>query len=318
MDVFKRVPRSPRPRWIVIGAVLVIAIAAGVYFWPKGATPGAQRPYAAPSDCISSVSDQVGLQRALEKGYPGDRICAFGDFGGARLVITKGGTPEWPMLIFGDGKSEVKGITITADNVVLSGFNVVGGIAPGILMRGNNITVEHNTVAHPTGEDHDGLRFFGANLKILHNTISYIDPERTDAHADCMQSFATGPDAPASQNVLIDGNVCLEIDNQCLIVEGPHSSAGDGSGIGVTKDVTFSNNFCDANASQAVQIDDVQNVRITDNDINPGVRKAFSFQNNSTGAVVEGNDISPCVKYEIGMDASSRRDYRGPDIGGRP
>ena len=40
-----------------------------------------------------------------------------------------------------------------------------------------------------------------------------------------MQTFATDDNHPASQNVLIDSNRCEDIDNICLIAEGPNSEA---------------------------------------------------------------------------------------------
>jgi hypothetical protein len=183
--------------------------------------------------------------------------------------------------------------------------------------------VENNTVRHPIGDDYDGLRFFGDDLKIVHNTIGDISPDSTDAHADCMQSFATGPKSrtPNSGNVnrvLIDGNRCERIDNQCLIVEGPFSSAGDGSGIGRSSDITFSNNYCDAHASQAVWMDDVRNVTLKNNDVQRGVQKAFALTNNSVGATVSGNKIAPQIENEISMDDTSEIDYHGPTPQGSP
>jgi hypothetical protein len=137
--------------------------------------------------------------------------------------------------VLGDGRTAVDEVIIRADHVVVAGFSVVDGKAPGIWLRGADVTVRDNTVVHPMGDDHDGLRFFGDDLRILHNTISDVSPGATEAHADCMQSFATGPKArtPNSGNshrALIEGNRCERIDNQCLIVEGPFSSYGDGSG----------------------------------------------------------------------------------------
>src|SRR5262249_17912128 len=151
--------------------------------------------------------------------------------------------------------------TINADQVRVRGFTVVGGEAPGIWMKGTGITVENNTVRHPTGDDFDGIRFFGTDLKILHNTISDISlgdgggsvdciqsysldstiPDPTgmtvthrphssdcDPEPDCMQTFATGPKSSVpntgtSQRVLIEANRCQRILDHCLIVQGPHS-----------------------------------------------------------------------------------------------
>jgi len=67
-------------------------------------------------------------------------------------------------------------------DVVVKGFSVIDGKAPGIWMKGIDITVENNTVRHPSGDDYDGLRFFGDDLKIVHNTIGDISrtaPTRT-------------------------------------------------------------------------------------------------------------------------------------------
>jgi polygalacturonase len=133
-----------------------------------------------------------------------------------------------------------------------------------------------------------------------------------------MQTFATGADSPASRDVRIDSNRCAQIDNQCLIAEGPHSSAGDGSGKGQTSDIVFTHNYCQTGASQAVMIDDVQNVVITDNQIAGHNDKAFALDNKSTGARISGNQIASTIGYVVGMDQSSRLGYQGPPAGGKP
>ncbi|HEY1734662.1 MAG TPA: right-handed parallel beta-helix repeat-containing protein, partial [Acidimicrobiales bacterium] len=256
--------------------------------------------------------------QALGAARPGDRICVSGDAADQRLTISQGGTAQAPVTVVGTGATAVKGISVRASNVVVDGFRVTGAQAPGIEIKGSNITVRNNTVSHPTGGDFDGLRFFGSNLRIVHNTIMNISPDGSGAHADCMQTFATDSDSPASQHVLIDGNRCQKIDNQCLIAEGPHSSAGDGSGQGTSADITFSNNICEVGASQATEIDDVQNVKVLNNLVSGKPDKAFSFQNKSTGAIVQANKIDSGIGYEVGMDATSKLGYRGPKIGGAP
>jgi hypothetical protein len=138
-----------------------------------------------------------------------------------------------------------------------------------------------------------------------------------------MQSFATGPNARvpntgASERVLIEGNRCERIDNQCLIVEGPFSSYGDGSRDGRTSDVTFRENYCDAHASQAVWLDDVRRPTIEHNEIADGVLKAFAMTNNCSGGTVGGNTIGSHIRYQISMDQSSRIGYRGPEPEGLP
>jgi hypothetical protein len=303
--------------------LLVVVLGTGGCAEGPRAEPGARSPQPLPVDCTARVSDSASLRRALESAAPGDRVCVTGNLGAARLAVTRSGTPERPIEVLGDGRSTVAGITINADHVLVRGFTVVGAHAPGVWMRGTGITVENNTVIHPTGDDFDGIRFFGTDLNILYNTVSDISPDGSDAHADCMQSFATGPNSHLpntgpSQHVLIDGNRCERIDNQCLIVEGPFSSAGDGSREGRTSDIRFTNNYCDAHASQAVWLDDVRNAVLEHNEIDAGVLKAFALANNSSGATISGNDISPQITDEVSMDQSSQFDYHGPTPHGKP
>lgn len=107
-------------------------------------------------------------------------------------------------------------------------------------------------------------------------------------------------------NVLISGNRCENIDNQCLIAQGSHSRAGDGSGKGESSGLTFIDNYCDAHASQAVHIDDVQNVTMMNNDIQGRVQRAFNFINNSSGAKVSCNKLGPGVGKEVTAAGSSQ------------
>src|SRR5262249_32433038 len=214
------------------------------------------------------------------------------DFAGIQLMVTASGTDSSPITITGNGDTKVKGIRINASNVIVQGLDVINAAAPGVQLTGNNLTLQDTTIDHPTGGDYDGIRFFGDGIKILHNRVVNITNTH-GAHADCMQTFATT--TPTSHDVLISGNRCEKIDNQCLIAQGPHSRAGNGSGNGESTGLTFTNNYCDAHASQAVHIDDVQNVTLTSNDIQGRVRKAFNLINDSTGAKVGCNQLGPGV-----------------------
>jgi hypothetical protein len=277
--------------------------------------PGAVRPaIVQPQVGCTKQSDGVGLQATLNAAQPGDRICVQGN-SADRMRLTRSGTAAGPIMVVGDGLSSVQGISINADYVVVRGFNVTGATAPGVEIRGNEVTLLDNVVSSPRGGDGDGIRFFGNGIKILHNTISDVR-NLGGAHADCMQTFATN--TPTSSNVLIHSNRCEKIANQCLIAEGPNSSAGDGSGRGSSSNITFANNFCESNAAQAVMIDDVQNVVVVGNEITGRNRKAFAFANRSTGAVVRDNKIGQGILFEVGMDSSSRPGYVGPAVGGGP
>lgn len=275
--------------------------------------PGAVRPVPSDARCTVQV-DAAGLAKAVDNAKPGDRICAKGR-SADRLTVKRSGTASAPIQVVGIGDAAVDGITIKADHVVVDGFTVKNASAPAIQLTGRGITVRNNVVSRPTGGDRDGLRFFGSDLRILHNSISDVRNEG-GAHADCMQTYATN--TPPSTNVLIHSNRCEKIENQCLIAEGPNSREGDGSGKGRSAGITFTGNYCEFGAAQAVMIDNVQDVTVTDNEIVGDGAKAFGFDNGSTGARVSGNRVAEEIDYEVGLDSSSRKGYQGPKVGGAP
>ena len=278
---------------------------------------GAIRPLPEPTGCTTIATDGDRMRDALAKASPGERLCVLGTLGNSRLTIARSGTAARPITIVGDGHTVVRGITVRGNNVVVDGINSIRGWAPGIELTGNNITLRNNTSITPRGDDDDGLRFYGNHIRIVHNTIRDTLNLQM-AHADCMQTFATGPDNPASQDVLIAHNRCEQVDNMCLIAEGPHSSAGDGSGRGESDDFVYADNYCESHASQALEFDDIQRVSVLGNEIAFGPEKAFAFQNNSSTAFVALNRINPHIGYQVGIDSSSMPQYRGPAPGGTP
>ncbi|WP_328606873.1 right-handed parallel beta-helix repeat-containing protein [Amycolatopsis sp. NBC_00345] len=248
---------------------------------------------------------------------PGDVVCFDTAAKAKRLKITKGGTAQAPVTYSGAGQ-QVGGIDIDADYVVVDGYTMNEPSAPGIEVHGNGVTVQNNTVTAPKGDDGDGLRFFGDNITIKHNTISKTD-NSTGAHADCMQTFATDEDDVASSHLVIDSNRCEQVDNMCLMAEGPNSEAGDGSGEGVSEDWTFSNNYCQTReASQTLMVDDVQHLTVTGNTWAAGPDHAIGLQNKSTDAHVKDNKLDPSIKCEVGIDKSSKPGYQGPTPGCDP
>lgn len=278
--------------------------------------PGAGTPLAQ-ANCTKQAGDSAAMASALEGAAPGDRICLTGDMGSARVTIERSGTPQRPIVVLGGGKTITGGITVEADNVQIDGIRANRPAAPGFSLTGNNIAVTNSVAAGPQGGDGDGIRFFGSNITIAHNTIS--DTVGQDKrHADCMQTFATDENHPASTNIKIDSNRCERIDNICLIAEGPNSEAGDGSGEGQASRFEFTNNYCENRAGQAVFLDDISDVTITNNEIVGKITKAFALQNEATGALVRDNKIGPGVGFEVGMDDSSEDGYDGPEPGGGP
>lgn len=264
--------------------------------------------------CSARVGDAAGLSRALAGAGAGSRVCVEGDLD-SRLTIRRGGRPGQPLVVSGGGQAVVKGITVEADNVVVDGFQVLGAAAPGIELTGNGITASNNYVRHPTGGDFDGLRFFGDNMRILHNTITDISPDGSGAHADCMQTFTNGE--PSSQNVIINGNLCDNIDNQCLMAEGPGDVGDGGGGDGTSANWLLSNNYCRYSASQAYMIEAVQNVTIHNNEFVGRGDKAIGLDIGSTGANVAANKLVG-IKTAVGMSADSKPGYQGPQPEGGP
>ncbi|WP_051342436.1 right-handed parallel beta-helix repeat-containing protein [Pseudonocardia spinosispora] len=271
---------------------------------------GATRPIPVPGHCAKKVTPAT-IQAAVDAAKPGDRFCVFGS-SKDRIVVERTGAVQVPITITGDGRGTQAGITLDANNVTVENFNFAES-APGMDVLGNHLTLRNNTVTHPVGEDYDGVRFFGDDMKIYKNTISRIT-NTEEAHADCMQTFSS--DTAPSQRVIIDNNRCEKTDNQCLIVEGPND--GEGDGIGHTSDIVFSRNFCEAGASQAVMLEDAQRVSIVLNDIRGDLDKAFAFDIGSTFGKVIANKIAPNISYEVGMDDTSRPGYIGPEPGGPP
>jgi hypothetical protein len=305
----------------VAGLAGVVALAGCAGPGPAISPPGPSGPAgigvpAPQTGCTAKATDGPGLGRALSDASAGDVVCVTGDLGDTRLTITKGGSKRSPLRVIGDGRTRVAGITVAADNVVVDGFVAEAPRAPGASLKGSNVTLRNTVINGPRRDDGDGIRFWGSNITISHNTISDTR-NRGGAHADCMQTFATDSDNPASQDVLIDSNRCEKIDNNCLIVEGPNSSAGDGSGEGETSNIIFSNNYCENKAAQAVLFDDARHAVLTGNEIAGDIDHAFALQNKATDAVIDANLVRS-VRYEVGMDRSCRPGYQGPEPGGAP
>jgi len=208
----------------------------------------------------------------------------------------------------------VPGIVVDADNVVVQGFVSEGADSTGIWASGKNVTVQDNLVTRVrwTGDDVDGIRFFGDGFRVLHNTVRELEgtSEIGGSHVDCMQTYATSQ--PGSSDVVIQGNRCEGIRAQCLMAEGPDDDGG--SGEGVSENWLFDGNYCDAHAkAQSVALEDIQNVTISNNQMAGKGTKAFALGKDSTGTVVRGNQIGSDYGREVGFDDPSAEDgYQGP------
>ncbi|WP_194117755.1 hypothetical protein [Streptomyces hoynatensis] len=244
---------------------------------------------------------------------PGDVVCFTGDLTGRRLVLRHGGAAGAPVTYAGHGAA-VAGLTVEADHVVVEGFRAERPEAPGIELTGEDLTLRDSTVIRPRGGDGDGIRFFGRDLRILGNTVRGTR-NAGDRHADCMQTFAD--DTPPSRDVLIEGNRCEDVDNMCLMAEGPND--GEGDGRGTTARITVRDNYCETRlASQALMFEDVQEVTVTGNTFPTPLDHAIGLALHSTGAHVGENRYDPGIGYEVGIDSSSLPGYEGPPPGGAP
>jgi len=107
--------------------------------------------------------------------------------------------------------------------------------------------------------DADGVRFFGTQITMRGNYIHDIFdrgyPADSNPHTDCFQTF--DKDKPASKAIIVENNICLNVDHQCFIAEGLEKQSSSA--------FKFRNNICGNNGSQAVLIRGVDNAEITNN-----------------------------------------------------
>jgi parallel beta helix pectate lyase-like protein len=332
-DAHGRPPRKRRGWPLLLAVAVLLALVGGVLVGTRGTggqapasgsggTPGGQPE--ALANCTTTVTDSDSARDALESAQPGARICLSGDLGNDQLELRRSGEANSPITILGGGTASTGQITVQADHVVVDGVHMSKPRSPGFLLQGDDITVRNSLVDSPQvvkkGDDGDGIRFFGNDIKIVNNVIRKTENlnGQDGNHADAIQTFATSDDYPASQRILIDGNRFEDIDNMCLIAEGPNSEAGDGSEEGNSSEFTITNNYCDNGAGQAFSFDDISDVTLTGNTVAGKTDKAFSLQNKSVRATIRDNKIGPKVGFEVGMDNSSERGYNGPEPGGEP
>ena len=253
---------------------------------------------------------------------PGDVVCLSGT-SPSPLTIRGGGTPDQPVVYSGGGTATVGGIDVESSNVVVQGFISDHADSMGAKLLGGNIVFQDNLITHPvySGDDTDGIRFFGDHIKILHNTIRDIsdgshctnDGCGDGPHPDCMQTWYSN-NYPTSSDIVIDGNRCEKAAAQCLMAEGPVLPGEGINGPGQSGNWLFHNNYCDDGANQAVMLKDIKNVTITDNNFDGTNRKAIALADGSTGAHVSGNRVNPRIGKLITFDdGDESAGYSGPE-----
>lgn len=171
--------------------------------------------------------------------------------------------------------------------------NVVDGTdGTGIWVSGERITVRRNTVSGSVrreAADADGVRFFGTGIRITENTVHDISatgyPAGQAPHPDCFQTYTTN--APPTYDVLISGNRCQRVDEQCLIAAGRYGDPGVPAGH---RSITFTDNFCDVGGAQAVSLRGYPHVDIGDNTIGgPNLYRGVDLSDGSVDGAVTDN-----------------------------
>jgi len=238
-----------------IAAVVVVVVLAMGWVALSGLRglsegPGVRRPPTVP--CTTEAD--VGSTLPVDTG----RVVCLSGTSDERLTITRGGTVDAPVIYSGGGTATVRGINVEASNVIVQGFTSTHARSMGAKLLVDNITFQDNMIVHPvnTGEDTDGIRFFGDHIKIVHNTMTDIsdgsnctnDGCGDGPHPDCLQTWYSDT-YPTSSNVVIDGNRCEKAAAQCLMAEGPTLPDDGIQGPGQSANWIFNNNYCDAGAN---------------------------------------------------------------------
>jgi nitrous oxidase accessory protein NosD len=188
-------------------------------------------------------------------------------------------------------------------DTVIARNTVRGADGSGIVVAGRRILVERNDVARSVmidATDADGIRFFGSEITIRGNYVHDISdrgyPQATEPHTDCFQTFDNSK--PPTTAVVIEGNVCSNVDHQCLIagaLEKRRSAV-----------IKFRDNVCENNGSQAVLIRGVPFVEITNNLFLPSITYfGVVLQSGSTKATITNNAFVGAFRPYI-TDESSR------------
>jgi hypothetical protein len=154
-------------------------------------------------------------------------------------------------------------------------------------------------VTSPRGGNGEEIRFWGRDIRIAHNTISDTEVRTSGTQTACRPSPSTTSTQRARTSYRGEP---LRAHRQCLIADGPNSEAGNGSGVGRSRNVVFVDESATWPCSGIVG----------------PVTKAFAFQNGGTGALVRDNQLGPEIGYEVGLDDSSQEGYHGLEPGGAP
>lgn len=205
------------------------------------------------------------------------------------------------------------------EDTAIIGNTVRGVDGIGINAMGRNLLVEGNDVAGSFAReagDADGMRFFGERILIRRNYVHHISdrgyPEGEEPHTDCFQTFDSG--RPSTRDVVIEDNVCVAVDHQCLMAEAPLRQEG--------ARLIFRRNICANSGSQGVLIRDFADPVIEGNVFLPSIYyHGIVLRQNVTGAVIDCNlvvgrpalhEIDETSRSGLGLDEDGNRRVADP------
>jgi hypothetical protein len=176
----------------------------------------------------------------------------------------------------------------------------------GIVVFGRNNSVVGNDIAESVrvrASDADGIRFFGTGHVFRANRIHDISDDGYPGeppHTDCFQTFDN--DRPPTVDVVIDSNICDNVDHQCLIAEAQQSAK--------SQSLQFTNNICRNLGSQGLLIEKFPDVVVAFNVFAETIEyRAAFFLDGSLGGMFMNNIVDGSYRaYEV--DASSTPGWR--------
>ncbi|MEM8922500.1 MAG: right-handed parallel beta-helix repeat-containing protein [Actinomycetota bacterium] len=192
----------------------------------------------------------------------------------------------------GEGISCGSNRTVCAD-VVISDNVVTGVDGTGISIFGQRNTITGNEVSGSVrveSNDADGIRFFGTDHRIIDNLVHSIFDRGYDGegpHTDCFQTFDNSK--PPTVGTLIEGNVCFDVDHQCLIASAEES--GNSGDIGRSGGITFRNNICANNGSQGLLLREFPGSTVTNNLFAGTIEFHAVFAHNQTTDLTVTNNV---------------------------
>lgn len=194
-------------------------------------------------------------------------------------------------------------------DVLVEDNTVTGADGSGIIVEGERITVRGNAVSGSVmraANDADGIRFFGTGITVAGNTVSDIKDDGYDGeppHTDCFQTYDNS--RPPTVGAVVTGNVCRNVDHQCLIATAEES--GEDGVVGRSRGIEFTGNVCDVEGSQAVLVQWIPDVLVRGNTFTgPDLYRAAIFLDGSTGAGFYDNTVPDGVAgYQLDGESNA-------------